>query len=262
MRGIWDRGTMALLVLVALLPLTVVWLRAEGASALLGLMAAAALVAAWQAVFFVLRAQPPCLWGLVPALAVAMLAPQEMPPLHWALGLSFGVVVAEQVFGGWGRNVLHPGTVALAFLAFGFPAAPWPDLPVQLGWAALACAGLGAVLGVMPVAVLLAAGAGLGALAAWADLPATLWPETLWPAALVCLVLLVADPVAGAATQAGRIAAGALYPALLLLFVRGWTGADPVQLSVSAALLVGLAAPLFDEIAIALWSARRRARLG
>ncbi len=55
---------------------------------------------------------------------------------------------------------------------------------------------------------------------------------------------------------------GALYGGLAALFAVGWDGAAPVQIAVSAALLASLAAPLLDELVIALWLARRRRRLG
>jgi Na+-transporting NADH:ubiquinone oxidoreductase subunit B len=68
--------------------------------------------------------------------------------------------------------------------------------------------------------------------------------------------------VASAATTLGRWLTGAAYAALILMFATGWQGAAPVQLCVAAALLTSLAAPLFDEIAIALWAQRRKRRHG
>ena len=47
----------------------------------------------------------------------------------------------------------------------------------------------------------------------------------------IVLVLLVADPVASAATALGRWLNGALYGALVLLFAHGWAGAAPVQMA-------------------------------
>ena len=66
-------------------------------------------------------------------------------------------------------------------------------------------------------------------------------------------MLLVADPVTSAATPLGRWLNGALYGALAACSPRGWDGAAPVQIAVAAALLASLAAPLLDEIAMALW---------
>ncbi len=38
-----------------------------------------------------------------------------------ALGISFGVVVAKEVFGGTGRNFLNPALAGRAFLFFAYP---------------------------------------------------------------------------------------------------------------------------------------------
>lgn len=254
-RGIWDRETVALLLLAAMGPVALMWLSSEGTAALVRLVFVLGIVAAWQALWMLVRAQPPSLAGIVTALGIALLSPEDLGPGQLLLGTSFGVVMGELAFGGWGRNVVHPGTVALAFLAFGFPGAPWPDLAVQIGWGAMASLALGVLLGVLSLDLLLGAGLVLGA----AALVGVTLGESL-TAALVVLALLVADPVASASTRVGRWLNGALYAALMLLFSLVWAGAAPVQMAVAAALLATLAAPLLDEIAIALWMARRRRR--
>jgi len=72
----------------------------------------------------------------------------------------------------------------------------------------------------------------------------------------------VFDPVTSATTRVGRWLYGALFGGLVVLFTVYWAGAAPIQLSVAAALLASLAAPLLDEMAIAVWLAQRRRRLG
>lgn len=256
MRGLWDRETVALLLLVALLPVALFWLWHGGTAAALRLMAVLTVSGLWHLIFMLMRAQPPSLAGAAAALAVAMLAPQ-VGPVALVLGISFGTVMAELVFGGWGRNVLHPATITLAFLGFGFSAAPWPDLALPVAWAAIPAGILGAVLGVMPGRLL--AGAALTWLAAGA-LGLPLAP--LLPAAGLALVLLAADPVTSAATRAGAWLNGALYGGLVVLFAVHWPQGAPVQVAVSAALLASLTAPLLDEFAIAVWLTRRRKRHG
>ena len=255
-RGIWDRETVASLILVSLLPVAVAWGLDEGIGGLSRLLYVLAIAAGWQALWMVLRAQPPSLAGLVTAFAIAVLAPEDLGPVQLFLGASFGIVMAELAFGGWGRNVVNPATVALAFLAFGFPAAPWPDLPVQIGWAAAASLGLGVILGVLSLELILGAVLVLGAAALGGlELSGTA------TGILVVFALLVTDPVASSATLGGRWANGALYGALAVMFTLAWGDADPLQLSVAAALLASLAAPLLDEIAITLWLLKRRRRL-
>jgi Na+-transporting NADH:ubiquinone oxidoreductase subunit B len=256
-RGLWTRETVAAMLVAACLPPALFWLWLGGIAALTQFGLALLVVGVWHLVFMLLRAQPPSLVGLVTALAIAMLAPEGLSVLHLVLGISFGLVMGELVFGGWGRNVVHPATVALSFLGFGFPAFPWPLFDQPVAWAAIPAAVIGMATGVMPAPVILAAAiGGLGAFAAG------LLPETVLLAAGLVLVLLVADPVASAATALGRWLNGALYAALVVLFALGWTGAAPVQIAVAAALLASLAAPLLDEAALALWVAQRRRRHG
>ena len=163
-------------------------------------------------------------------------------------------VFGELVFGGWGRSVLSPAVVSIMFLGFGFPAADWPHLPVQIGWATIPAAAILLFFGVLPWRVL--AGALVVLIAAGGfnfDL--------LTSAVAFVLVFLVCDPAVSASTPLGRWLYGALFGALTALFAAFWETA-PVQIAVSAALLVSLAAPLLDEIAIAVWQAVRRYRHG
>ncbi|MBT8339987.1 MAG: RnfABCDGE type electron transport complex subunit D, partial [Desulfatitalea sp.] len=55
----------------------------------------------------------------------AMLFPLTLPPTTpwWqaALGISFGVVIGKEVFGGTGRNFLNPALTGRAFLYFAYP---------------------------------------------------------------------------------------------------------------------------------------------
>ncbi|MBT8410322.1 MAG: RnfABCDGE type electron transport complex subunit D [Octadecabacter sp.] len=256
--GIWNRETVALLLLAAYLPLALFWLVYGGTDALMRLGLAALVLAGWNVVFMLTRAQPPSLAALVTALAIAMLAPEDLGVVRLLIGISFGAVMGELVFGGWGRNVVHPATVTLSFLGFGFPAFGWPVFDDPVIWAAIPAALIGVATGVMPAAVLVAAGL-VGAAGVAAGLP---MDADVLPVAGLVLVLLVADPVISAATTLGRWMNGALFAGLVLLFATGWTGAAPVQIAVAAALMASLAAPLLDEIAVALWIAQRRRRHG
>ncbi|KUF11126.1 RnfABCDGE type electron transport complex subunit D [Pseudoponticoccus marisrubri] len=256
-RGLWTRETVALMLLAAYLPLAVFWLGHGGGAAALRLALAVLVIAGWNLVFMLARAQPPSAAALVTALAVAMLAPEGLSVVQMVLGISFGTVMGELVFGGWGRNVVNPATVTLSFLGFGFPGAPWPDFVDPVAWAAIPAALIGLASGTLPGALLVSAALAGGGLA-WAGL---LDPDVL-PAAGIVLVLLVADPVTSAATTLGRWLNGALYAGLMALFATGWAGAAPVQMAVAAALLAALAAPLLDETALTIWFARRRRRHG
>lgn len=256
MRGLWERETVALMLLAATMPLAVTWLLATGTAGLLRLVFVLVAAGLWHALFMLARAQPPSFAGALTALAIAVLAPVDLGPVPMLLGISFGVVAGELAFGGWGRNVVNPATVAIAFLGFGFPAATWPVLPIQLGWSAAAVAAIGMVTGVISWRVV--AGAAVALAAGWYGFDLA---TPMLTAAAIVLVLVVCDPVASAATTLGRWLYGLLYGLLTVLFAQGWTDAAQVQVAVSAALLASLAAPLLDEIAIGLWLARRK-RLG
>lgn len=255
--GIWQRETVALVLIACALPVAVAWLWDSGLAGVLRLIAVLVISGIWHLIFMLARAQPPSLWGAFSGLLIAMLLP-DLGPGQMILTISFGVVVAELAFGGWGRNVLNPVTLVLAFAGFGYPAAAWPDLGVTLGWGAMAAAALGVFWGVLPWRVL--AGAALVAAALW--LSGGLPGPKVMTAALVVGTLIVAEPVTSAATSAGRWLNGALFAGLVALFARHWADAAPLQLVVSAALLAALAAPLFDEIALALRAAQSRRRHG
>ncbi|MFT6607221.1 MAG: Na+-transporting NADH:ubiquinone oxidoreductase subunit B [Halocynthiibacter sp.] len=257
MKGLWDRETTALMLLAAYMPLALFWIGYGGGQALAGLGLAVLCLAVWNLVFMLARAQPPSFAAIITALAFAMLAPEELGAFRLLFGLSFGAVMGELVFGGWGRNVVNPATVALSFLGFGFQGFDWPVFDVPVVWAAVPAAVIGVATGVMPGAVMLGAVAScVVALAFGAPIIAAL------PAAGIVLVLLVADPVTSAATTLGRWLNGAVYGGLVVLFAAGWSGAAPVQIAIAAALLASLAAPLLDEIAVTLWIVRRRRRHG
>jgi Na+-transporting NADH:ubiquinone oxidoreductase subunit B len=257
MRGLWNRETVALVLIAAYLPLALFWLWSGGAEAVARFGLALLVIAVWHLVFMLARAQAPSLAGVISALAIAMLAPEGLGVPRMVLGISFGVVMGELVFGGWGRNVVNPATITLSFLGFGFPAFDWPVFDPQVAWAAIPAIAIGVATGVMPGALF--AGAILAAIAAVA---AGLLGGPILLMAGIVLVLLVADPVTSAATTLGRWFHGALYAALVVLFANGWAGAAPVQIAVAAALLASLAAPLLDEAALALWLAQRRRRHG
>lgn len=256
-RGLWDRETVALMVLASLLPLTVMWLQVEGVAALGRLIFFLVFAGIWHVVFMLARAQPPSFAGAVTALAIAILVPRELNIVQVLLGLSFGVVMAELVFGGWGRNILNPATVMLSFVGFGFPQAPWPDLIAQIGWAAIPAALLGWLTGVFSIRIILGALVVFG-IAHFAGVDFS----EIYPAVAVVLVLLVCDPVASASTQLGRWLYGALFAGLIVLFAVYWQGAAAIQISIAAALLANLCAPILDEAAIASWLALRRRNLG
>jgi Na+-transporting NADH:ubiquinone oxidoreductase subunit B len=82
----------------------------------------------WEVLFAVIRGH-----GMSEGLFVScMLFPLTLPPTTplWqvALGISFGIVIGKEIFGGTGRNFLNPALTGRAFLFFAFPVRMSGDL--------------------------------------------------------------------------------------------------------------------------------------
>ena len=93
-RGLWDRETVAALLLAAIGPVALLWLASEGWNGAYRLAFFLLVAGIWHLIFMLARAQPPSLAGALTALAIAILAPEELGPLQLILGVSFGVVMA------------------------------------------------------------------------------------------------------------------------------------------------------------------------
>ena len=65
---------------------------------------------------------------LVTGLLFPLILPPTIPLWQVAVGISFGVVVGKEVFGGTGKNFLNPALTARAFLFFAYPAEISGDL--------------------------------------------------------------------------------------------------------------------------------------
>jgi len=253
MRGIWTRETVALMLVAAAVPVAAAWIWEEGVTGLTRLLLTALIGGFWQAIFTIVRAQPPSVTGGISALAIAMLAP-EAGPFQFALGVSFGFIFGELVYGGWGRSVLNPAVVAIMFIAFSFPTAAWPQVPVQVGWAVVPAALLLLGLGIIQWRVMLGAVGVLFFLGGFGL-------DLLTSATVFVLIFLVCDPATSASTRWSRWAYGVLFGALVGLFASLWD-ASSVQIAISAALLAMLTAPLLDELSLALWRVTVRYRHG
>jgi len=58
----------------------------------------------------------------VTSILFSLILPATIPLWQAALGITFGVVVAKELFGGTGRNFLNPALAGRAFLFFAYPA--------------------------------------------------------------------------------------------------------------------------------------------
>ena len=76
----------------------------------------------WETVFAVVRRHDINEGFLVTWMLFPLILPPTVPLWEVALGISFGVVVGKEIFGGTGYNVLNPALVARAFVFFAYPA--------------------------------------------------------------------------------------------------------------------------------------------
>ena len=75
----------------------------------------------WEIVFATIRKHKISEGFLVTGLLFPLTLPATIPLWQVALGISFGVVIGKEVFGGTGRNFLNPALTGRAFLFFSYP---------------------------------------------------------------------------------------------------------------------------------------------
>jgi Na+-transporting NADH:ubiquinone oxidoreductase subunit B len=78
---------------------------------------------AWEVGFAVVRKLEVNEGFFVTGMLFPLVLPPTTPLWQAALGISFGVVLAKEVFGGTGMNFVNPALAARAFLFFAYPAA-------------------------------------------------------------------------------------------------------------------------------------------
>ena len=77
---------------------------------------------AWEILFAIKRGHEVNEGFFVTSILFALICPPDVPLWQVALGISFGVVIGKEVFGGTGKNFLNPALTARAFLYFAYPA--------------------------------------------------------------------------------------------------------------------------------------------
>ncbi len=86
----------------------------------------------WEMLFASVRKHDVNEGFVVTGMLFPLILPPTIPLWEVALGVSFGVVVGKEIFGGTGMNVLNPALVGRAFLFFAYPA----DLSGDTVWIA------------------------------------------------------------------------------------------------------------------------------
>jgi len=75
----------------------------------------------WEVLFCVVRKHEINEGFLVTGLLFPLTLPPTIPLWQVAVGISFGVIIGKEIFGGTGFNVLNPALTARAFLFFAYP---------------------------------------------------------------------------------------------------------------------------------------------
>lgn len=108
----------------------------------------------WEVLFSGVRNHEVNEGFFVTSLLYAAILPATIPLWQVALGISFGVVIGKEVFGGTGKNFLNPALVGRAFLYFAYPVqlsgdSVWVPVDGYSGATALGIAAIDGVPGVI-----------------------------------------------------------------------------------------------------------------
>lgn len=108
----------------------------------------------WEVLFAIVRGHEVNEGFFVTSMLFSLILPATTPLWQVALGISFGVVIGKEVFGGTGKNFLNPALTGRAFLFFAYPAqmsgdAIWTAVDGFSGATALGLAAAGGIDAVM-----------------------------------------------------------------------------------------------------------------
>ena len=87
----------------------------------------------WEVLFAMVRGHEINEGFFVTSVLFALILPATIPLWQVAIGISFGVVIAKEVFGGTGKNFLNPALAGRAFLFFAYA----PDISGDAVWTAI-----------------------------------------------------------------------------------------------------------------------------
>lgn len=107
----------------------------------------------WEVLFASVRNHEVNEGFFVTSMLFALILPASTPLWQVAIGISFGVVIGKEVFGGTGKNFLNPALVGRAFLYFAYPVQMSGDAvwtPVD-GFSGATALGISAVEGMQGV---------------------------------------------------------------------------------------------------------------
>ncbi len=208
----------------------------------------------WEFVFAIFRRHKISEGLLVTGLLFPLTLPPTTPLWQVALGISFGIVIGKEVFGGTGRNFLNPALTGRAFLFFSYPLTMSGDVWVAgrhlvdgvTGATALAVTGTG---GQTITDALSHAGYSLGALFT-GFVPGSVGETS----ALCCLIgaaILMVTRIANYRIIAGGIA-GLVITSIIVSMIPGggstWADAGPLYHLCAGGFLFGISFMATDPV--------------
>lgn len=182
---------------------------------------------AWEALFAIVRKHEINEGFLVTGMLFPLICPPTAPLWQVALGISFGVVIGKEVFGGTGMNFLNPALTARCFLFFAYP----QNFSGDLVWVA----GVDGYSSATLLAVVAENGlAGIGHTAwswwdaFWGIIPGSMG-ETSTAACIIGGVILLATKIASWRVIFG-VVVGSLLTILGLNFISSWSANSALSL--------------------------------
>ncbi|GAB5449962.1 MAG: NADH:ubiquinone reductase (Na(+)-transporting) subunit B [Halioglobus sp.] len=171
----------------------------------------------WEILFAIKRNHEVNEGFFVTSILFALICPPDIPLWQVAMGISFGVVIGKEVFGGTGKNFLNPALTGRAFLYFAYPA----QLSGDSVWVAV-----DGHTGATPLSVVASEGvAALEQQWSWMDafigaIPGSIG-ETSTLAILIGMLLLLATRIAS-----WRIILGVFIGMAVFSTFLNWVGSD------------------------------------
>ena len=142
----------------------------------------------WEVLFAIVRRHEINEGFLVTGMLFPLVLPPTLPLWQVAVGISFGIVIGKEIFGGVGYNILNPALTARAFLFFAYPAqisgdkvwvGSFSETPLINRLLGTVSESVDVITQATPLAVAAAAETGTNAVAALNDAGYTLWNMTM-----------------------------------------------------------------------------------
>ena len=75
----------------------------------------------WEILFALIRRHPVGEGFLVTGVLYALILPPTLPYWICAMGISLGIIIGKEIFGGTGMNILNPALISRCFIFFAYP---------------------------------------------------------------------------------------------------------------------------------------------